>query len=134
MEILLNEKICVPIFCILVLIGNLGIIIFLALEKEIMATIFGISVTLLWLSVAFTVEDVYEYGQEQEQKIYDEERQEAQKLLEERQKQEEGIFNKKLETYKFMIDGREVDREDIDISLYNLVINDEKETIFMTGK
>ena len=26
------------------------------------------------------------------------------------------------------------DREDIDISLYNLVINDEKETIFMTGK
>ena len=134
MEILLNEKICVTIFCILILMGSLGIIIFLALEKEVMATIFGMSAILLGLCVVFVVEDAYKYGYEQEQKIYEEERQEAQKLLEGRQKQEEEVFNKKLETYKFMIDGREVDREDIDISLYNLVINDEKETIFMTGK
>ena len=134
MEILLNDKICVTIFCILVLIGGFGIIIFLALEKEVMATIFEIPVILLWMSVVFVVEDAYKYGYEQEQKIYEEERQEAQKILEEKQKQEEEVFNKKLKTYKFMIDGREVDREDIDISLYNLVINDEKETIFMTGK
>lgn len=44
-------------------------------------------------------------------------------------------YNKKLETYKYMINGKEVNKDDVELELYNLVIDGDKEIIiYMTGK
>ena len=59
---------------------------------------------------------------------------EQEELTEKQQQKEAEEFNKKLETYKYMIDGQEVNKDDISLDLYNFVIDDEKEIIFMTGK
>lgn len=40
----------------------------------------------------------------------------------------------KAETYKIMLDGREVDKDDIDIHLYSISVNYEKQTIYITNK
>lgn len=40
----------------------------------------------------------------------------------------------KAETYKILLDGKEVDKDDIDIHLYSISVNDEKQTIYITNK
>lgn len=88
---------------------------------------------------------VYGAYRQKDEEIRIEEEQQAEEIMqrkererkrEEREKQEKEKeeLNKKFETYKIMIDGTEVDIDDIDISLYNYNVNDKKETIYMTGK
>lgn len=44
-------------------------------------------------------------------------------------------YNKKLETYKYIINGKEVNKDDVELELYNLVIDNDKEIIIhMTEK
>ena len=40
----------------------------------------------------------------------------------------------KAETYKIMLDGREVDKDSINIRMYSVTVDDEKETIYITHK
>jgi hypothetical protein len=43
-------------------------------------------------------------------------------------------INEKAETYRIMLDGVEVKREDVDLTLYRVTYDDETKTIFMTKK
>ena len=39
----------------------------------------------------------------------------------------------KAETYKILLDGKEVDKDSIDIHLYSISVNDEKQTMYITN-
>ena len=60
----------------------------------------------------------------------------SEKELEAMQHETDAYWNDidtKAETYKILLDGKEVDKDSIDIHLYSISVNDEKQTIYITN-